>query len=121
MASFRQQLVTASQAAEQLNLSSSRFYSLSADYLRAYAQKKARMWIPGISGGDHSSTWPAPVIDLLKKRLLCDPPSPYSFVASEALRLHSFKLDRAQVRRWAIDNGCAHPTPLKRLRAPVRR
>lgn len=121
MASFRQQQLTAAQAAEQLNLSSSRFYSLSSDYLRAYARKKARVWVPGISGGDHSTTWPEPVIDLLKKRLRSDPPSPYSFVASEALRLHSFRLDRAQVRRWAIGNDCQHPPPLKRPRAPVRR
>jgi hypothetical protein len=121
MASFRQQALTATQAAEQLDLSRSRFYSLSTEYLRAYARKKARVWIPGISGGDHSTTWPEPVTDLLKKRLLCDPPSPYSFVASEALRLHSFRLDRAQVRRWAIENDCEHPTALKRPRAPVRR
>jgi hypothetical protein len=44
------------------------------------------------------------VLDLLRKRLSCTPPCPYSFVASEALRLHDFKLDRAQVRapvrRW---------------------
>lgn len=121
MTSFRQQLLTAAQAAAQLDLSRSRFYSLSTDYLRAYARKKARVWVPGISGGDHAMAWPEPVTALLKKRLLCDPPSPYSFVASEALRLHSFKLDRAQVRRWAIENDARHPTPLKRLRAPVRR
>jgi hypothetical protein len=121
MTSFHQQLLTAAQAAEQLNLSRSRFYSLSTDYLRAYARQKARGWVPGISGGDHSTPWPQPVTDLLKKRLLCDPPSPYSFVASEALRLHSFKLDRAQVRRWAIENNAQHPAPLKRLRSPVRR
>jgi hypothetical protein len=37
------------------------------------------------------------------------------------LRLHAFKLDRAQVRRWAMQNGLAHPTPPKRPHAPVRR
>jgi hypothetical protein len=121
MASFRQHLVNATQAAEELDISISRFYSLSADYLLACARKKARVWIPGISGGNHSAAWPQPVIDLLKKRLLCDPPSPYSFVASEALRLHSFKLDRAQVRLWAMENKCQHSAPLKRVRAPVRR
>jgi hypothetical protein len=65
--------------------------------------------------------WPEPVLNLLKKRLQCVPPCPYSFAASEALRLHSFKLDRAQVRRWAIENNLAHAVPAKRVLAPVRR
>jgi hypothetical protein len=77
--------------------------------------------VPGGSGGDHTPAWPEPVLSLLKKRLGCSPPCPYSFVASEALRLHSFKLDRAQVRRWAIENDYAHATPPKRPHAPVRR
>jgi hypothetical protein len=42
-------------------------------------------------------------------------------VASEVARLHSFKLDRAQVRRWAIQNDYAHPVPAQRPHAPVRR
>jgi hypothetical protein len=46
---------------------------------------------------------------------------PYSFAASEALRLHAFKLDRAQVRRWAIENHLVHAVPAKRVLAPVRR
>jgi hypothetical protein len=60
-------------------------------------------------------------LDLLRKRLGCVPPCPYSFAASEALRLHSFKLDRAQVRRWAIAHQLAHAVPPKRVLAPVRR
>ena len=80
------------------------------DYVRARAAKKGSLWVPGISGGDHTTAWPEPVTDLLRKRLACSPPCPYSFAASEALRLHSFKLDRAQVRRWAMENGLAHPT-----------
>jgi hypothetical protein len=79
------------------------------------------LWIPGTSGGDHTTAWPEPITDLLKKRLACSPPCPYSFAASEALRLHAFKLDRAQVRRWAIQNGFAHPTRPQRPHAPVRR
>jgi hypothetical protein len=51
----------------------------------------------------------------------CSPPCPYSFAASEALRLQAFKLDRAQVRRWAIENNLAHAVPPKRVLAPVRR
>jgi len=118
---FRKGYLTASEAAEQLDLSRSRLYALSTDYVRARAEKKGKVWVPGISGGDHSTAWPESVTDLLRKRLACSPPCPYSFAASEALRLHSFKLDRAQVRRWAIENGLAHSTPTKRPHAPVRR
>jgi hypothetical protein len=121
LACFRQRSLTAVAAAEQLGLARSRLYSLLADYLRACARKKESLWTPGISGGDHTAVWPGPVTDLLKKRLGCTPPCPYSFAASEALRLHSFKLDRAQVRRWAIQNGYAHSTPPKRPHASVRR
>jgi len=120
-ASFRQHSLTAAEAAQQLGLSTSRFYTLSTGYLRACARKKEELWIPGTSGGDHATAWPEAVIDLLKKRLDCSPPGPYSFAASEVLRLHAFKLDRAQVRRWAIQNDYAHPTPPKRPHAPVRR
>jgi hypothetical protein len=37
------------------------------------------------------------------------------------LRLHAFKLDRAQVRHWALANGLAHAVPAPKPRAPVRR
>jgi hypothetical protein len=121
LASVRQRVLTVSQAAEQLGVSRSRFYTLSTDYLRACARQKEDLWIPGISGGDHTTAWPEPVIDLLKKRLDCSPPCPYSFAASEALRLHSFKLDRSQVRLWAIQNDLAHPTPSRRPHAAVHR
>ena len=118
---FRQQTQTAAQAADQLGLSRSRLYALSTHYLRARAKKQDVLWQPSASGGDHSQPWPPPVLDLLRKRLACKPPCPYSFAASEALRLHDFQLDRAQVRRWAIENGLAHRVPPKRIRAPVRR
>ncbi len=121
LVSFRQRSLTATEGAAQLGVALSRFYTLSTDYLRACARKEADSWLPGTSGGDHTATWPKPVTDLLKKRLLCSPPCPYSFAASEALRLHAFQLDRAQVRRWAMQNGFAHPTPPKRPHAPVRR
>jgi len=119
--SFRQHTQSAVQAAEQLSLSPSRFYSLATAYNIARARKKSALWTPGASGGDHATAWPQPVLDLLKKRLACLPPCPYSFAASEALRLHNFKLDRAQVRRWALANHLAHPVPPKRILAPVRR
>jgi hypothetical protein len=119
--SFRQRTMSATEAAEQLGLSPSRLYALSTQYLRACAQSQGSHWVPRSSGGDHAAPWPQPVRDLLRKRLGSSPPCPYSFAASEALRLHAFKLDRAQVRRWAIENQLAHPVPAKRVLAPVRR
>jgi hypothetical protein len=121
LASFRQRSLTAAQAAEQLGVTGTHLYTLASDYLRACACKQADSWIPGTSGGNHTTAWPKHVTDLLKKRLACSPPCPYSFAASEALRLHNFKLDRAQVRRWAMLNGLAHPNPPNRPHAPVRR
>ena len=121
LAAFRQQSLTAIEAAEQLGLSPSRLYALQADYLKACAGRREGLWLPKSSGGNHATAWPQQVINLLKKRLQCVPPCPYSFAASEALRLHSFKLDRAQVRRWAIENNLAHAVPAKRVLAPVRR
>ena len=118
---FSQGTLKAAQAADQLGLSRSRLYALSTAYLRARAHKQGSLWIPGRSGGDHASPWPQPVLDLLDKRLNCSPPCPYSFVAAEALRLHDFKLDRAQVRRWALENHLAHAVPPKRILAAVRR
>ena len=118
---FTQHTLQAAQAAEQLDLSRSRLCALSTAYLRARAQKTGALWIPGTSGGDHAAPWPEPVRDLLHKRLNCSPPCPYSFVASEALRLHDFKLDRAQVRRWALAHNLAHAVPPKRVLAAVRR
>jgi hypothetical protein len=118
---FRQHTLSAAQAAAQLSLSPSRLYALATAYNTARARKQGPLWTPGTSGGDHATAWPQPVLDLLKKRLACSPPGPYSFAASEALRLHAFKLDRAQVRRWAIANKLAHAVPPKPIRAPVRR
>jgi hypothetical protein len=118
---FGRRGLNATQAAEQLGLSPSRLYALSTEYLRARRQPRGALWTPGSSGGDHAAPWPQCVLDLLRKRLSCSPPCPYSFAASEALRLHAFKLDRAQVRRWAIENNLAHAVPPKRVLAPVRR
>ena len=121
LAAFRKHSVTAAQAASQLGLSRSRLYALSTSYLDACARKKAAVWAPQTSGGDHATAWPEPVTDLLKKRLACNPPAPYSFAASEAWRLYAFKLDRAQVRHWALENQLAHSLPARKPHAPVRR
>jgi hypothetical protein len=118
---FTQRRLKAPQAADQLGLSRSRLYALSTAYLRARAQANGSHWLPGNSGGNHAPVWPQPVWELLRKRLHCAPPCSYSFAASEALRLHGFKLDRAQVRRWALANGLAHKVPPAKVRAAVRR
>lgn len=118
---FQKHTLSAADAAEQLGISRSRLYVLSTQYLRANAQNEQPLWTPGGSGGNHSCAWPQPVIDLLIKRLACSPPCPYSFVASEVLRLCQFKIDRAQVRHWAIQNGYAHTVVPQKPHAPVRR
>lgn len=113
--------VSALAAAEQLGLSRRRLYQLLSDYLAAYGPGKHQTWEPGVSGGDHASAWPPAVIALLRKRLASDPPASYSFAASEALRVCGYRLDRAQVRHWAMANDLAHRTALRRPQAPVRR
>ena len=118
---FRQHTLDAAQAGAQLGLSRSRLYTLATAYNIARVRQQQLLWTPGASGGDHAAAWPQPVVELLRKRLACSPPGPYSFAASEALRLHDFKLDRAQVRRWALANNLAHAVPTKKILAPVRR
>ena len=118
---FRSGALNALEACQQLNLSKSRFYEIYADYLRACARHQQGQWLTGLSGGDHAPAWPQNVLELLRKRLSSRPPSSYSFAASEAARLLNFKIDRAQVRRWAIENGLAHGLPKPKATAPVRR
>jgi hypothetical protein len=120
LAEFRASRIGAQAAAAQLELSRSRFYELYSDYLAA-GPTRDQAWRPASSGGDHAPDWPAAVKALLRTRLGSRPPSSYSFAASEVLRLCAFKLDRAQVRRWAIKNHLAHPNPVPRTPAVVRR
>ena len=118
---FRRRSLSAAQATSQLGISRSRLYALATAYNPARARKRLPLWTPGASGGDHATDWPQPVVELLQKRLACSPPCPYSFAASEALRLHAFKLDRAQVRRWALANQLAQAVPPQKVLAAVRR
>lgn len=118
---FRSGALNAADARQQLNLSKSRFYELYADYLRACAQSRQDHWRPGVSGGDHAPAWPEKLVELLRKRLSSRPPSSYSFAASEAARLLDIKIHRAQVRRWAIENGLAQDHAPLKVKAPVRR
>jgi hypothetical protein len=121
LASFRAGQLQAKAAAKRLGLSRSRFYELYGDYLKACAYHRQSTWTPSVSGGDHAPDWPTEVQALLRKRLSSQPPASYSFAASEALRLHAFKVDRAQVRRWAIEHELAHPRPARPVRASIRR
>ena len=118
---FRHHTLDAAQACAQLGLSRRRLYALATAYNTARARKQTPLWPPGAAGGDHAASWPQPVVQRLTKRLACAPPWPYSFAASEARRRHSFKLDRAQVRRWARENNLAPAGPPKKVLAPVRR
>jgi hypothetical protein len=121
LARFREGEIKAQVAAEQLGLGHTRFYEVYGDYLKACARQQQSTWSPDTSGGDHAAQWPAEVDALLHKRLGSKPPASYSFAASEVLRICHFKVDRAQVRRWAIEHHLAHPKPNRRPPAPVRR
>jgi len=92
--------------------------ALRAEYLKPARTKRPRFGSLAVPAG---IILLAPVLSLLKKRLGCSPPCPYNFVPSEALRLHAFKLDPAQVRRWALEIDFSHPAPPQRPHAPVRR
>jgi hypothetical protein len=121
LAEFRAGHIKAKAAAKKLGLSRSRFYELYGDYLQSCAHHLQTDWTPKVSGGDHAADWPLEVEALLRKRLGSKPPASYSFAASEVLRQCQFKIDRAQVRHWAIEHGLAHPRPNHRPTAPVRR
>lgn len=121
LANFRAGHIKAKAAAKKLGLCRSRFYELYSDYLQACAHHHQSSWTPGLSGGDHAPEWPVAVEALLRKRLSSKPPASYGFAASEALRQCGFKIDRAQVRHWAIEHELAHPSPKHRPTAPVRR
>ncbi len=121
LAAFRAEELKAQNAAERLGLSRARFYKLYADYLSACAHHREALWTPRVSGGDHAPEWPPEVEALLRKRLSSKPASSYSFAASEVLRLCHYKVDRAQVRRWAMENNLAHPRPNRCSLAPIRR
>lgn len=118
---YRHGLLSAADAAQELQISRSRFYQLYSDYLRACAQQKAELWQPGLSGGDHHPSWPAEVTQLLTKLLGSKPPSSYNAAASELLRRCQFKTDRASIRRWAVEHKLAPDGRFKKRAKPVRR
>ena len=121
LASHRAEQLSARAVAAELGLSPSRFYELYSDYLRAAAQGYADLWTPRPSGGDHAPNWPDEVTATAKTLLSSKPPSSYSALASERLRRHAFKTNRASVRRWALENKLAPDTRYKQPPKPVQR
>jgi len=121
LAGHRKGELSASQAAQELELSRPRFYRIYSQYLRACAQGDIEAWSPGISGGNHHPAWPQPAIALLTKLLSSHPPSSYSAVASELHRRLGFQIDRASVRRWAIAHQLAPDTRYKSIPKPIKR
>ena len=107
LARFRERSLTAGQAAELLGLSRSGMYRLYTGYLRAAAEGSAASFGPAASGGGHAPAWPPEVAALLRRWLTASPAYSYAFAASEAARLCGFRLDRSQVRLWAIREGIA--------------
>jgi len=121
MGCFRRGVIKAEDAAEELEISARRFRQLYGEYLEACAHGSSAQWTPGRSGGGHRRTIPREVAELWRKLLGAKPPAPYGFAASEALRLHDVVVDRALVRRWAMEHGLAHPAGPRPEPAAVRR
>jgi hypothetical protein len=121
LAEHRAERLCAEEAAKELNLSRSRFYTLYSQYLRACNEGHSLDWVPGLSGGDHVPDWPPEVIATLTRLLRSKPASSYSAAASELLRRFDFRTDRASIRRWALANNLAPDTRYKAPAKPVRR
>jgi hypothetical protein len=103
-----------------LQISKRRLYQLFHSYLKAVGQRKAQHWSPRLSGGARRGPWPKTVQVLVVRLLKAKPPCSYSLVASECLRRLGHKVDRATVRRFALQNNLAPQRP-PRKRLPVRR
>lgn len=118
--SFNRGEISSKQACLELGVSRSRLFELRRDWLAA--SLRGGEWAPGCSGGDHRGPWPAVLTDFLRAALTTRPPASYAFAASEAVRLHlAERLDRAQVRLWALREGLGHPRPKDRPSCHTRR
>lgn len=107
--------MTADSACNSLGICRSNLYKLRTSYLRAKAEGCLTDWSPGISGGNRAPEWPQEVESFIVKALSAG--YNYSFVASEAERQFGRRMDRSQVRLWAIKKG--HTSPLKPPRLPA--
>jgi hypothetical protein len=121
MARFRRREIRAEDGAEELGISARWFRRLWSDYLRACAEGREVQWRPGRSGGDHCRPVPEVHAVMWRQLLEAKPPAPYNFVASETLRRFGVTVDRATVRRWAMEHGLTHPRFRPQERAAVRR
>lgn len=122
MAKLRVLELNIKQVADELGVSERRVRQLYREYLEACAKRQESEWTPGKSGGYQGRIVPDAVAVLWRKMLGAKPPAPYAFAASESLRLHQFRVDRATVRRWAFQSGYAHAGPPKKPQhAAVRR
>jgi hypothetical protein len=118
MRRFRSGHLSAELAAQELGVSRQRFYGLYKSFLAALGRRAGQNWTPGRSGGNHRKPWSASCRSLVEKLLKTR--TPYSAIASEALRQLNVKIDRATVRRFAIAHQLAPPKPAPQ-RKPVRR
>jgi hypothetical protein len=121
MVRYRNQDISAAEAASELQISARRFRQLYASYLQAAATGQEASWSPGVSGGHRRRQVPDEVAKLWRRLLKAKPPATYSFAASEALRRFQYAVDRATVRRWAQINDLDVKKPPAQPRAPVRR
>ena len=121
MASYREGSLSALSGAAELGVSRRRFYQLYATYLRAVAAGTAHLWQPGHSGGNRQQDIPPAVVALWRTLFTTQPPASYSFAASEALRREQFAVDRATVRRWALQQHLVRPARQPLTTASVRR
>ena len=121
MACYRREELDTAQVAVELGISSRRVRQLYSTYLRACVAGQEAQWQPGKSGGNRGRQIP-PAVEVLWRRLFgARPPASYSFAASEAYRRESFRIDRATVRRWALEQGVGQVKPLRRAARAVRR
>jgi transposase InsO family protein len=121
MAEFREGNISAQAGAFELGITERRFRQLQAGYLQACAHGCQEEWSPGTSGGTRNKDVPVEVEELWRRMLGAEEPAPYAFAASEAFRRFGFEADRATVRRWGQNNGLAHPKPVKKEHAPIKR
>lgn len=116
--------ITQNQAMESLQIGRSRLYEMRTSLLAARAAGTGDTWTPRGSGGNHRTPWPDEVQCFLRRALSPDGNAKrysYAFAASEVGRRFEYKLDRGQVRHWAMDHGIKIAVPGPRPPAHVRR
>jgi hypothetical protein len=117
---FNAGAMTSEQACSELCLSRSRLFAIRKEWLSAI--RRGEDWKPSGSGGAHKAPWTEELKAFLRQALSTRPPASFAFAASEAVRLGlAARLDRAQVRLWAISQGLSRPKPKDRASCHTRR